>query len=71
MEEVPHYDLGNKMEPRKEAGAFNKPTKGTSVEKFREMILSHLKVRKSLKDTYSKLKLKALICLKYLLSFAV
>lgn len=47
MEEAPHYDLGNEMEPRKEAVAFDKPTKGTSVEKFREMILNHLKVRKS------------------------
>ncbi|KAI3368352.1 hypothetical protein L3Q82_008058 [Scortum barcoo] len=43
MEEAPHYDLGSEMEPRKEAAAFNKPTKGTSVEKFREMILAHLK----------------------------
>ena len=46
MEEAPHYDLGNKMEPRKEAAAFDQPTKGTSVEKFREMILNHLKVNK-------------------------
>lgn len=46
MEETPHYDLGNEMEPRKEAASFNKPTKGTSVEKFREMILNHLKVSK-------------------------
>ena len=45
MEEVPRYDLGAEMEPRKEMVAFNKPTKGTSVEKFKEMILSHLKVR--------------------------
>lgn len=50
MEEAPHYDLGDEMEPRKEAApaAFNKPTKGTSVEKFREMIISHLKVRNAL-----------------------
>lgn len=47
MEEAPHYDLGNEMEPRKETVAFNKPTKGTSVEKFREMIFNHLKVRRS------------------------
>uniref|UniRef100_A0A667XR35 Divergent protein kinase domain 1A n=1 Tax=Myripristis murdjan TaxID=586833 RepID=A0A667XR35_9TELE len=39
MEEVPNYDLGAEMEPKKEAVAFNKPTKGTSVEKFKEMIL--------------------------------
>lgn len=45
MEEAPRYDLGG--EPRKEtSAAFNKPTKGTSVEKFREMITDHLKVRK-------------------------
>lgn len=47
MEEAPHYDLGTEMEPRKEAAAFNKPIKGTSVEKFREMIFNYLKVRKS------------------------
>lgn len=46
MEDAPHYDLGSEIEPRKEASAFNKPTKGTSVEKFREMIHNHLKVRK-------------------------
>ena len=46
MEEAPHYDLGNAMQHRKESAAFNQPTKGTSVERFREMILNHLKVRK-------------------------
>lgn len=46
MEATPRNDLGNEMEPRKEAVSFSKPTKGTSVEKFREMILNHLKVRK-------------------------
>ena len=44
MEEVPHYDLVAEMEPRKETASFDKPTKGTSVEKFKEMVLSHLKV---------------------------
>lgn len=39
--------MGTEMEHRKEAVAFNKPTKGTSVEKFREMIFNNLKVRKS------------------------
>lgn len=53
MEEAPHYDLGSEMEPRKEAAAFNKPTKGTSVEKFREMILNHLKVSKPSLNTRS------------------
>lgn len=51
MEEAPRYDLGSEMEPRKEAAAFNKPTKGTSVEMFREMILNHLKVKKSALNT--------------------
>lgn len=62
MEEAPHYDLGGEMEPRKEAApvAFNKPTKGTSVEKFREMIISHLKVRKAL----FKSRFKAWVCSK-------
>ncbi|XP_040040290.2 divergent protein kinase domain 1A [Gasterosteus aculeatus] len=45
MEEAPHYDLGSEMEPRKEAAAFTLPTKGTSVEKFREMILNHVKAK--------------------------
>lgn len=63
MEEAPHYDLENEMEPRKEAVSFNKPTKGTSVEKFREMILNHLKVRKhSLTTRKSELKARGLKC---------
>lgn len=37
--------MGNEIEPRKAAVAFDKPAKGTSVEMFREMILNHLKVR--------------------------
>lgn len=45
MEDVPHYDLEGELEPRRESVAFNRPTRGTSVEKFREMVLSHLKVR--------------------------
>ncbi|XP_035641359.1 divergent protein kinase domain 1A-like isoform X1 [Oncorhynchus keta] len=45
MEEIPHYNLGAEMEHRKEASPFNKPTKGTSVEKFKEMVLSHLKTK--------------------------
>lgn len=56
MEDTPRYDLGGEMEPRREVGAapaagvaapaaaFDTPTKGTSVQKFREMILNHLKV---------------------------
>lgn len=45
MEDVPHYDVEGELEPRRESAAFNRPTKGTSVEKFREMVLNHLKVR--------------------------
>uniref|UniRef100_A0A673JFF4 Divergent protein kinase domain 1Ab n=1 Tax=Sinocyclocheilus rhinocerous TaxID=307959 RepID=A0A673JFF4_9TELE len=33
MEEDPHYDLGIELEPRKESASFNRPTKGTSMEK--------------------------------------
>ncbi|KAG2461709.1 FA69A protein, partial [Polypterus senegalus] len=45
MEEIVRFDLGAEMEPRKEAILFDKPTKGTSVEKFKEMVLSHLKAK--------------------------
>ncbi|XP_035270265.1 divergent protein kinase domain 1A-like isoform X1 [Anguilla anguilla] len=45
MEEILHYDLGAEMEPRKEVVLFDKPTRGTSMEKFKEMVLSHLKVK--------------------------
>ncbi|KAK6302432.1 divergent protein kinase domain 1A [Coregonus clupeaformis] len=41
--EVLHYELGEEPEPRKEAAVFDKPTRGTSVEKFREMVFNHLK----------------------------
>lgn len=44
MEDAPRYDLGAETEPRREAAAFDKPTRGTSVEQFREMISDHLKV---------------------------
>jgi len=44
MEEDPHYDLGAELEPRKESASFNRPTRGTSMEKFKEMVFSHLKV---------------------------
>lgn len=43
--EVAHYELGEEPEPRREAPVFDKPTRGTSVEKFREMVLNHLKVK--------------------------
>ncbi|KTG39856.1 hypothetical protein cypCar_00036237 [Cyprinus carpio] len=45
MEENPHYDLGIELEPRKESASFNRPTKGTSMEKFKEMVFSHLKTK--------------------------
>ncbi|MBN3313220.1 FA69A protein, partial [Atractosteus spatula] len=45
MEEVLRYDLGSEMEPRKEAVLFDKPTRGTSVEKFKEMVFSLLKAK--------------------------
>lgn len=41
-----HYELGEEPEPRREAPVFDKPTRGTSVEKFREMVLNHLKVKR-------------------------
>ncbi|XP_017286279.1 divergent protein kinase domain 1A isoform X2 [Kryptolebias marmoratus] len=41
--EVVHYELGDEPEPRREALLFDKPTRGTSVEKFKEMVLNHLK----------------------------
>lgn len=43
--EVAHYELGEEPEPRREAPVFDKPTRGTSVEKFREMVFNHLKVK--------------------------
>lgn len=45
--EVTHYELGEEPEPRREAPVFDKPTRGTSVEKFREMVLNHLKVKEA------------------------
>ncbi|XP_061592977.1 divergent protein kinase domain 1A-like [Cololabis saira] len=42
MEDGPS-DVAGERESRREAAAFNQPTKGTSVEKFREMIVTHLK----------------------------
>lgn len=43
--DVMHYELGEEVEPRKEVALFDKPTRGTSVEKFREMVHGHVKVR--------------------------
>lgn len=44
MEETPHFELGAEMESKKDAVAFKRPTKGTSVERFKAMIINHLKV---------------------------
>ncbi|XP_026802164.1 divergent protein kinase domain 1A isoform X2 [Pangasianodon hypophthalmus] len=41
--DVLHYELGEELEPRKEPVLFDKPTRGTSVEKFKEMVYSHVK----------------------------
>ncbi|XP_064848398.1 divergent protein kinase domain 1A-like [Oncorhynchus masou masou] len=41
--EVLHYELGEEPEPRREAAVFDKPTRGTSVKKFREMVFNHFK----------------------------
>lgn len=43
--DVLHYELGEELEPRKEPTLFDKPTRGTSVEKFKEMVHGHVKVR--------------------------
>lgn len=43
--DVLHYELGEELEPRKEPVLFDKPTRGTSVEKFKEMVYGHVKVR--------------------------
>ena len=42
------YELGEEPEPRREAPVFDTPTRGTSVEKFREMVFNHLKVKQGL-----------------------
>lgn len=44
MEEAAQLDLGTDPEPRKEIVLFDKPTRGTTVEKFKEMVYSLFKV---------------------------
>lgn len=44
LSDIMHYELGEELEPKKEVALFDKPTRGTSVEKFKEMVASHLKV---------------------------
>lgn len=51
--EIAHYELGEEPEPRREAPVFDKPTRGTSVEKFREMVFNHLKVKIRSRERFS------------------
>ncbi|XP_043941612.1 divergent protein kinase domain 1A [Protopterus annectens] len=45
MEEAAHFDFGTETELRKQTVPFEKPTKGTSVEKFKEMVYSLVKAK--------------------------
>ncbi|KAF4117051.1 divergent protein kinase domain 1A isoform X1 [Onychostoma macrolepis] len=45
LSDILHYELGEELEPKKEVALFDKPTRGTSVEKFKEMVASHLKAK--------------------------
>lgn len=44
MEQALHLDFGTELEPRKEVVLFDKPTRGTTVQKFKEMVYSLFKV---------------------------
>lgn len=44
MEEAAQHDFGTDPEPRKEIILFDKPTRGTTVEKFKEMVYGLFKV---------------------------
>lgn len=44
MEEASQLDIGADPEPRKEVVLFDKPTRGTTVEKFKEMVYGLFKV---------------------------
>lgn len=44
MEEAAQFDFGTDPEPRKEIVLFDKPTRGTTVEKFKEMVYGLFKV---------------------------
>lgn len=44
MEEAAQLDFGTDPEPRKEIILFEKPTRGTTVEKFKEMVYGFFKV---------------------------
>ncbi|XP_027626244.1 divergent protein kinase domain 1A isoform X3 [Tupaia chinensis] len=43
MEQALHLDFGTELEPRKEIVLFDKPTRGTTVQKFKEMVYSLFK----------------------------
>lgn len=45
MEEAEHIDFGSELEPRKEIILFDKPTRGTTVQKFKEMVHSLFKTK--------------------------
>nr|XP_033772959.1 divergent protein kinase domain 1A isoform X2 [Geotrypetes seraphini] len=45
MEETAHLDFGAELEPRREIIPFDKPTKGTTVQKFKEMVYSLFKAK--------------------------
>nr|XP_020831048.1 protein FAM69A isoform X3 [Phascolarctos cinereus] len=45
MEQAPHLDFGTELEPRKEVVLFEKPTRGTTVQKFKEMVYSLFKAK--------------------------
>ncbi|XP_069497914.1 divergent protein kinase domain 1A isoform X3 [Ambystoma mexicanum] len=45
MEEVLHLDFGSEVEPRKEMVLFEKPTRGTTVQKFKEMVYTLFKAK--------------------------
>uniref|UniRef100_A0A673JK24 Divergent protein kinase domain 1Aa n=1 Tax=Sinocyclocheilus rhinocerous TaxID=307959 RepID=A0A673JK24_9TELE len=51
LSDILHYELGEELETKKEVALFDKPTRGTSVEKFKEMVASHLKVCKQRTST--------------------
>ncbi|XP_074859654.1 divergent protein kinase domain 1A isoform X4 [Carettochelys insculpta] len=44
MEDTVHFDLGTELEPRKEIVLFDKPTRGTTVQKFKEMVYGLFKL---------------------------
>uniref|UniRef100_A0AAA9TK45 Divergent protein kinase domain 1A n=1 Tax=Bos taurus TaxID=9913 RepID=A0AAA9TK45_BOVIN len=45
MEQALHLDFGTELEPRKEIVLFDKPTRGTTVQKFKEMVYSLFKAK--------------------------